>query len=111
MTKIPLPNSVLTDEYAIPAQLVPQGVHHHRTRDDGVDPVGADAQDQPPRLVPPLAEQAADLLDLLQQKRAVVRILGLQNSSVSKLLSKLLQAGVIEPVSGYGKGKYRFKRM
>lgn len=44
-------------------------------------------------------------------RSAVVRILGLENSSVSKLLSKLLQAGVIEPVSGYGKGKYRFKRM
>ena len=44
-------------------------------------------------------------------RSAVVRILGLQNSSVSKLLSKLLQAGVIEPVSGHGKGKYRFKKI
>lgn len=39
---------------------------------------------------------------------AVAELLGLQNSSVSKLLSKLMQAGIIEAVSGHGKGKYRF---
>lgn len=41
-------------------------------------------------------------------RSAVVELLGLQNSSTSKLISKLVQAGIIEPVSGYGKGKYRF---
>lgn len=41
---------------------------------------------------------------------AVVELLGLQNSSVSKLLSKLARAEIIEPVSGYGKGKYRFSK-
>ncbi len=41
-------------------------------------------------------------------RSAIVELLGLQNSSTSKLISKLVQAGIIEPVSGYGKGKYRF---
>ncbi len=39
---------------------------------------------------------------------AVCELLGLQNSSASKLIGKLVQAGIIEPVSGHGKGKYRF---
>lgn len=43
-------------------------------------------------------------------RSAVVELLGLQNSSTSKLLSKLSQSGIIEPVLGQGKGKYRFKR-
>ena len=43
-------------------------------------------------------------------RNAVVELLELQNSSASKLLSKLSQAGIIEPVLGQGKGKYRFKR-
>lgn len=34
----------------------------------------------------------------------------IQNSSASKLLSKLVQAEIIEPVSGHGKGKYKFKK-
>lgn len=41
---------------------------------------------------------------------AVVELLELQNSSASKLLSKLVQAEIIEPVQGYGKGRYRFKQ-
>lgn len=43
-------------------------------------------------------------------RSAVVELLELQNSSASKLLSKLVQAGIIEPVQGKGKGKYRFRR-
>lgn len=39
---------------------------------------------------------------------AVCEILGLKNSSASKLIAKLVGAGIIETVSGYGKGKYRF---
>lgn len=42
---------------------------------------------------------------------AVVELLELQNSSASKLISKLVRADIIEPVSGHGKGKYKFKRM
>ena len=36
-------------------------------------------------------------------------LLGLKGSGASKLLSNLVQADIIEPVSGYGKGKYKFK--
>lgn len=43
-------------------------------------------------------------------RSAVVELLSLQNSSASKLIAKLLQAGIIEPVSGQGKGKYRFTK-
>lgn len=43
-------------------------------------------------------------------RSAVVELLGLQNSSASKLISKLVQAEIIKPVSGYGKGKYRFSK-
>ncbi|MDO5100675.1 MAG: Fic family protein [Eubacteriales bacterium] len=39
----------------------------------------------------------------------VMDLLGLKASGASKLLSGMLQAGLIEPVSGHGKGKYRFK--
>ncbi len=41
---------------------------------------------------------------------AVVELLALQSSSASKLIAKLLQVGIIEPVSGQGKGKYRFSK-
>ena len=40
---------------------------------------------------------------------AVMEILELKGSGASKLLSNLVQADIIEPVSGYGKGKYKFK--
>ena len=48
--------------------------------------------------------------DMIFGRSAVVKLLGLQNSSVSKLLSKLSKADIIEPVPGRGKGKYRFSR-
>lgn len=41
---------------------------------------------------------------------AVVELLELKNSGASRLLSNLLTAGIIEPVSGCGKGKYKFRR-
>lgn len=44
-------------------------------------------------------------------RSAVVELIELQNSSASKLISKLVRADIIEPVSGHGKGKYKFKRM
>ena len=43
-------------------------------------------------------------------RSAAMELLGLKSSSVSNLFSKLVKADVIEPVSGYGKGKYKFKR-
>ena len=39
----------------------------------------------------------------------VMKTLGLKTSRTSELLGKLAERGIIEPVSGYGKGKYRFR--
>lgn len=43
-------------------------------------------------------------------RSAVMELLELKGSGASKLLSNLLQTDIIEPVSGYGKGKYKFKK-
>ena len=43
-------------------------------------------------------------------RSAVMKLLELKCSGASKLLSNLVQADIIEPVHGYGKGKYKFKR-
>ncbi|MCI8834358.1 MAG: hypothetical protein HFH24_03140 [Ruminococcus sp.] len=42
-------------------------------------------------------------------RSAVMELLELKSSGASKLLLNLVQADIIEPVSGYGKGKYKFK--
>lgn len=42
-------------------------------------------------------------------RSATMELLGLKSSSASKFLSNLLQADIIEAVSGQRKGKYRFK--
>ena len=43
-------------------------------------------------------------------RSAVMELLELKASGASKLISNLVEADVIEAVSGYGKGKYRFKK-
>ena len=43
-------------------------------------------------------------------RSAVMQLLELKSSGASKLLSNLVQADLIEPVFGYGKGKYKFKK-
>ena len=43
-------------------------------------------------------------------RSAVMELLELKGSGTSKLLSNLVQADIIEPVSGQGKGKYKFKK-
>ncbi len=43
-------------------------------------------------------------------RSAVMELLELKASGASKLLSNLLQADIIEPISGHGKGKYKFKK-
>ena len=43
-------------------------------------------------------------------RSAVMEIIELKSSGASKLLSNLVQADIIEPVSGHGKGKYKFKK-
>jgi len=42
-------------------------------------------------------------------RSAVMELLELKASGASKLLSNLVKADIIEPVSGHGKGKYKFK--
>ena len=44
-------------------------------------------------------------------RSAVMETLDLKTSAASDLIQRLLQADVIEPVCGYGKGKYIFKNM
>ena len=39
-----------------------------------------------------------------------MELLELKGSGASKLLSNLVQADIIEPVSSHGKGKYKFKK-
>ena len=43
-------------------------------------------------------------------RSAVMELLELKGSGASKLLFNLVQADIIEPVSGHGKGKYKFKK-
>ena len=43
-------------------------------------------------------------------RNAVMEVLELKSSGASKLLSNLVRADIVEPVSGYGKGKYKFKK-
>ena len=43
-------------------------------------------------------------------RSAVMELLELKGSGDSKFLSNLMQADIIEPVSGHGKGKYKFKK-
>lgn len=38
-----------------------------------------------------------------------MELLGLKSSGVSRLISNLVQADIIERVSGHGKGKYKFR--
>lgn len=48
--------------------------------------------------------------DEIFDRSAVMELLELKGSGASKFLSNLLQADIIEPVSGHGKGKYKFKK-
>ena len=43
-------------------------------------------------------------------RSVVMELLELKSSGASKLLANLAQAEIIEPVSGHGKGKYKFKK-
>ena len=44
-------------------------------------------------------------------RSAVMELLELKGSGASKFLSNLVRADIIKPVSGYGKGRYKFKKM
>lgn len=43
-------------------------------------------------------------------RSAVMELLQLKSSGASKLISNLVQLDIIEPVSGHGKGKYKFRK-
>ena len=43
-------------------------------------------------------------------RSAVMELLQLKSSGASKLISNLVQSDIIEPVSGRGKGKYKFRK-
>ena len=47
--------------------------------------------------------------DKIFGRSAVMELLELKSSGASKLISNLIQSDMIEPVSGHGKGKYKFK--
>ncbi len=40
----------------------------------------------------------------------VMRVLDMKASRASELLKEMAEQGITEPVSGFGKGKYRFRR-
>ncbi len=48
--------------------------------------------------------------DVVFGRGAVMELLEMKSSGASKLLSNLVRADIIEPVSGHGKGRYVFKR-
>lgn len=48
--------------------------------------------------------------DEIFRRSEVMELLELKGSGASRLLSNLVQADIIEPVSGHGKGKYKFKK-
>ena len=43
-------------------------------------------------------------------RSAVMELLQLKSSGASKLIYNLVQSDIIEPVSGHGKGKYKFRK-
>ena len=43
-------------------------------------------------------------------RSAVMELLQLKSSGASKLISNLVQSDIIEPVSGRGRGKYKFRK-
>ena len=48
--------------------------------------------------------------DEVYGRSAVMELLQLKSSGASKLISNLVQSDIIEPVSGHGKGKYKFRK-
>lgn len=40
----------------------------------------------------------------------IMNVIGIKATRASELLKELMEQGIIEPVSGHGKGKYRFKK-
>lgn len=49
--------------------------------------------------------------DKIFGRSAVMELLELKSSGASKLLSNLVKSDIIKPVSGHGKGKYKFRKL
>ena len=49
--------------------------------------------------------------DKIFGRSAVMELLELKSSGASKLLSDLVKSDIIKPVSGHGKGKYKFRKL
>ena len=48
-------------------------------------------------------------IDKVFGRTMVEQVTGLKSSRASELIKEMLDNGIIEPVQGHGKGKYRFK--
>ena len=62
-----------------------------------------------------IQDQKVDIESVLSEKGSdfsvkTMELLELKASGASKLLSNLVKTDIIEPVSGHGKGKYKFKK-
>ena len=44
------------------------------------------------------------------ERSDVMRVLDMKASRTSELLKEVAEQGIIEPISGFGKGKYRFRQ-
>ena len=63
----------------------------------------------------PTKEKAATLFneymfETIFSRADIMKKFNMASSSAGKMLNKLKDSGIIEPVSGYGKGKYRFSK-
>ncbi|MBQ4148461.1 MAG: hypothetical protein II594_01880 [Clostridium sp.] len=76
-----------------------------------------DIEQKKPDIERMLRPKTADYVRRLQEafpgqiifgRTDVMRILGLKSSRASELIKTLADRGIIKPVSGHGKGKYRF---
>ncbi len=82
-----------------------------------IDTVKADIENKMRAFMPELSDKTLRHIQTLQEEcgnetvfgRSVVEnITGLKSTRASELLKYMLDANVIQPVKGYGKGKYRF---
>ena len=48
-------------------------------------------------------------INYVSSRSAVMELLGLKSSGAYRLTSNLVQADIIELMSGHGKGKYKFR--
>ncbi|HJC87748.1 MAG TPA: AAA family ATPase, partial [Candidatus Eisenbergiella intestinigallinarum] len=48
--------------------------------------------------------------DVAFGRKEVAEIIGISQTAAGNLINKLKVSGMVEPVSGLGKGKYKFKK-